>query len=154
MTQQLLSVDRIEYLRKRMKEDYGWIDKELDSLSLKQWKRLDRSGRLRDYRLIAEVVEEKHCGLKPKKDDKFVFAMGCFLLPEEATFPAMCLWAMARIFPFTLMAMDRIVEGLDPNDIWFDHVKCCDTGLECGGLGEVTFRIYCEKVPKEQNRLF
>ncbi|MFC1923769.1 hypothetical protein ACFLXA_00135 [Chloroflexota bacterium] len=154
MAQQAPSADRKAYLRKRMKEEHGWTDEELDSLSLKQWRRLDLQPGFRDYWLIAEVVQAKHCGLDPKPGDKFVFASACILLPEESTFPAMCLWAMSRVFPFTNMVMDRIIEGLDPNDIWFDHVKCTDTGVGCGGLGEVLFRIHCEKVPKEKQRRF
>src|SRR4030042_7070 len=156
MTQQAISARRTEYLRGRMKEEFDWTDEELDCLSSKQWRRLDRSGRFRDYKIIAEVVQEKRCGIKPKpkKGDKFVFAAGAMLRPEESTFPAMCLWALARIFPLTLMIMDRIFEGGDPNDIWLDHVKCVDTGLECGGLGEVLFKVYCEKIPKEQRPRF
>jgi len=150
MIQQMLSAERTEYLRKKMKDERGWTDKELDSLSQKQWRRLDRSGRFRDYDIIAEVVNENHCAFKPVKGDKFVFRAGIILLPEESTFPAMCLWAMARVVPFTFMILDRITEGVDPNDLWYDHVKCCDTGLECGGMGEVLFRIYCEKIPAEK----
>jgi uncharacterized repeat protein (TIGR04076 family) len=150
MTRQAFSAERKENLRERMKKERGWTDRELDNLSPKQWERLDRTGRLVNYKMIAEVVQESHCAFKPKKGDKFVFHAGIILVPEESTFPTMCLWALARIFPYTFMIIDRICEGLDPNGIWYDHVKCADTGAGCGGLGEVLFKIYCEQVPTEQ----
>ena len=150
MAHQVLSAERLEYLRKVMKEARGWTDEEINSLSSKQWTRLDRSGKFRDYDIVAEVVEVNRCAFKPQKGDRFVFRAGILLVPEESTFPALCLWAMARIVPFTFMIMDRISIGVDPNDNFFDHVKCCDTGLQCGGLGEVLFRVYAEKVPAEK----
>lgn len=151
MTEQIVTAERMEHIRKRMKAERGWTDADLDNISEKQWYRLDRTGRLVNYKLIAEVVESKYCAFKPKKGDKFVFQAGIILLPEESTFPTMCLWALARILPFTHMFIDRVCEGLDPNGMFYDHVKCTDTGPECGGLGEVLFRIYSEEVPEEQH---
>jgi uncharacterized repeat protein (TIGR04076 family) len=142
--------ERKEYVRQRQKRKHSWTDKEMDNLSSKQWRRLDRSGKALDYRLIAEVVEAKHCALKPKKGDKIVFNGVAFVCLEETTFPVLCLWALTPILPFSFMIMDRICEGINPNGMFFDHIKCIDTGAECGGLGEVLFKIYCIEIPPEQ----
>jgi hypothetical protein len=40
---------------------------------------------------------------------------------------------------------DRIAEGLDPNEGCFRHLVCFDPGLEKGGMGSVTFKLYAEK---------
>ena len=44
------------------------------------------------------------------------------------------------------MAMDRILDGLDPNEMWRDQVSCMDNSVQDGGLGRVVFKVYCEKV--------
>ena len=147
MTQETITKDRIDDLRRKLKERVGWTDDELNRLSLKHWRFLDRQHKLRHYKLIAEVVRMiDHCELQPKIGDKFVFNGEGILIPEETTFPRVCLWALAGIYPLSLMTMDRILEGLDPNDIWRDQVSCMDTCIRDGGLGQVIFKVYCEKV--------
>jgi uncharacterized repeat protein (TIGR04076 family) len=147
MTQQTVPQERIEHLRKRMKEKVGWTDEELDALAAKQWSFVDRFYKLRHYKIIAEVVRViDHCELNPKIGDKFVMTAGGTLIPEETTFPTICIWALAGIFPLTLMIMDRLLDGLDPNQIWRDQACCNDLSVREGGLGKVVFRVYCEEV--------
>jgi uncharacterized repeat protein (TIGR04076 family) len=147
MTHEGISAERIDFLRRKMKEKTDWRDEELDSLSPKLWIQIDRQLLLRHYKIIAEVVQiNGHCELRPKIGDRYVFANGSILIPEESTFPGICLWALAGIFPVGFMVNDRILSGLDPNEIIRDHAGCMDLGLASGGLGQVVFRVYCEKV--------
>jgi hypothetical protein len=130
-----------------MKEKVGWTDEDLDRLSPKQWWFLDREHKLRHYKIIAEVVRViDHCELQPKIGDKFVFNGAGMLLLEETTFPEICLWAIAGIFPLSFMIMDRVLQGLDPNEMWRDQASCMDSSIRDGGLGQVIFKVYCKKV--------
>jgi uncharacterized repeat protein (TIGR04076 family) len=138
--------DRIDKLRRKLKEKGNWIDEELDRLSPKQWVFLDREHKLRHYKIVAEVVRViDHCELQPKIGDKFTFAGGGMLIPEETTFPGVCLWAVASLFPLSMMIMDRILAGLDPNEMWRDQVSCMDSSIRDGGLGQVVFKVQCVK---------
>ena len=146
MVQQVILRERMESLRRKMKENAGWTDEELDGLSLKQWMLVDREHRFRRYKMIAEVIQiNDHCELQPKIGDRYVFAGSGLLIPEESTFPGVCLWALAGIFPLSLMIMDRIFAGLDPNEMWRDQATCRDLSVRDGGLGQAVFRVYCEK---------
>jgi len=146
MAHYIMPSERIRDLRKKMRGRGNWTDEELDMLSPKDWSFADRMHKLRHYKTVAEVVRIKgHCDLHPKVGDKFVFAAGDILIPEETTFPGVCIWALAGIFPLTYMVMDRILAGLDPNDMWRDQAGCMDLGIGDGGLGQVIFRVYCEK---------
>ena len=147
MTRQAIPAERIASLRRKMKESIGWTDEELDRISPKQWIQTDSEYKLRHYKMIAEVVQiNGHCELRPKIGDKYVFTNGCMLKLEESTFPGVCLWALSGIFPISLMVIDRIFAGLDPNEMFRDHAGCMDLSLGIGGLGQVVFRVYCEKV--------
>ena len=99
--------------------------------------------------MIAEVTHvNDHCELKPKKGDKFVFYGICMLSPEETTFPAICTWALAGITSISHMIMDRILSDLDPNGIFRNQATCLDTSVRNGGLGNVCFKVYAEKIKK------
>lgn len=135
--------------RNQMKEQFGWTDEQIDNYVLTSPKKLKmikeyNSGRLREYKIIAEVIKSENCAEKLKKGDKFVFTSTGRPLPEETTAP-LCLWALAPVLPFTYMVWDRINEGLDPNGMVFDHFKCYDVGVECGGYGQVSLKVYCVK---------
>ena len=147
MTQEMIPNERVKDLRRKMKENVGWTDEELDRLSFKQWRLLDKEHRLRRYKVIAEVVRVvDHCELQPNIGDKFVFNGAGILIPEETTFPMICLWALAGIFPLSFMIIDRILQGLDPNDMWRDQANCMDSSIREGGLGKVVFKVYSKEV--------
>ncbi len=147
MTQETVSQERIADLRRKLSKGGGWTDEELNMLSPEQWGFLDKEHRFRHYKIIAEVIRVvDHCELQPKIGDKFVFNGAGMLIPEETTFPGICLWAIASLYPFSMMIMDRILQGLDPNDMWRDQASCMDASIRDGGLGRVVFKVYCEKV--------
>lgn len=135
--------ERLEHLRRRMKQKLGWTDEELDRLTPQQWRRIDVTSRIEKYKVIAEVVWAHHCELQPKQGDKYV-TRGGMLLPDESTFPGICVGALARIYPIIQSSWELMVAEQDLSEMLINHVKCIDVGSENGGLGEVLFRIYCE----------
>jgi len=137
-----ISAERLQYLRRRMRDKLGWTDAELDQLGPRQWRRIDVTSKIERYKVVAEVVWAHHCELSPKPGDKYV-SRGGMLLPAESTFPGICVGALARIYPVIQSGWELMVAGRDPNDMFIDHVKCIDVGPENGGLGEVLFKIYC-----------
>lgn len=143
----IVEASRIETLKAKMKKHGGWRDEEMDRLTMAQWNLLDRQHKLGHYNIIAEVDQiNDHCDCKPKIGEKFVFRAGAILVPEKSTFPGVCLWALAGIYPFTSMVMDRILSDQDPNDIFRNRIGCMDSSVRDGGLGKVIFKLYCEKV--------
>ncbi|MFC1919528.1 hypothetical protein ACFLWX_01900 [Chloroflexota bacterium] len=139
-----ISSERMEYLRKQMRDKLGWTDEELDRLSPRQWQRIDVTGRIQKNKVIAEVVRAHHCELQAKPGDKIVTRGGMVIL-EETTFPSICIGALAHIYPLVQGAWQLLVTGQGSDNMFMDHVQCVDVGPEQGGLGEVLFRVYCEE---------
>jgi len=133
-----------EKLKKTVMEALGYTEEQAESLSEKQQKIIKGGPARRAYKVIVEVVESENCGYKPKVGDRYVMNGSGMLIPEECTFP-LCLWALAPILPISYVIFDRLSQGLDPNGHLYDHIKCTDTGVGCGGIGEVAFKVYCEK---------
>ena len=97
------------------------------------------------WRVVAEVTESKYCfaGLKP--GDKFVFNYPVLNIAESTAPP--CVAAIASLANYLAVIVDRVAEGVDPND-WIyagQQFECPDVGLEHGGLGKVYFKLYAEK---------
>ncbi len=126
-----------------LKEKFSWSDEQLKLLGPMHWKVIDAFPRREGYRVVAEVLQAGGCALQAKVGDKIVFSPGGVVLPQESTFPQLCLWALAPMFPIFQTIYDRFAEGIDPNPIW-NVVKCADVGIECGGFGEVLFKIYVQ----------
>lgn len=126
-----------------------YTDEEIKGLTNKQKDILCVGEELYNYKMIAEVVNSCHCGYKPKVGDRYVFAPGGTIIPEECTWP-ICVWALAPMLPFFYMYYDRIRAGLDPNDMWMENVKCADIGTDCGGFGEVLFKITYEEINEKE----
>lgn len=130
----------------KAKNIWGWTDQQVDKLSTKQMRLVEKGDEFRKWRLVAEVLEARNCIAGLKRADKYVFHGSGFLLPDESTCPKICLWALTSFVPFSFMLYDRIGQGNDPSEFWIDRVKCMDVGVECGGYGEVLFCLYCRKV--------
>ncbi len=133
--------------RALFKKVQGYRDEQLENLTLTQRRIINAGLKFRQYNMVAECVWARNCAHQPKPGDKYVFTSAGKFLPQETTFPAVCLWAVATFLPFIHIVYDRLAEGLDPSPVGWDHVRCADTGIENGGCGEVLFKIYCEKVP-------
>jgi uncharacterized repeat protein (TIGR04076 family) len=126
------------------KEAFGFTDQQVEALSEKQQKIVEGGPARRVYKVIMEVVKSQNCGYKPKIGDRYVMNGSGMIIPKECTFP-LCLWALAPILPISYVIFDRLSQSQDPNGHLFDHMKCTDTGVGCGGIGEVAFKVYCEK---------
>lgn len=127
----------------------GYTEDDVKGLTRKQREVLCVGEDLYDYKMVAEVVKASNCGYQPKIGDRYVFAGGGTIIPEECTWP-ICVWALAPMLPLFYMYYDRTRAGLDPNDMWRENIKCSDIGTECGGFGEVLFKIKFEKLNEEE----
>jgi uncharacterized repeat protein (TIGR04076 family) len=125
------------------KEVFGYSEAEIAGLSEKQQKIIESRTLRKAYKIIIEVVKSANCACKPKIGDRYVMTPSGVVLPDECTFP-LCLWALAPLLPISYVIYDRLSQGQDPNGHLFDHVRCTDTGVKCGGIGEVLFKVYCE----------
>jgi len=108
--------------------------------------------RAMQYKLVAEVTHSKYCFAGIKVGDKIVF--NPFLDPKETTCP-LCPRALLPVLVAVQQSWERTMElvdrGIDDvnalNDsAWAGLAGCLDPGLEYGGLGHVSFRLYAEKV--------
>lgn len=133
-----------EEFRNTAMKTFGFTAQQAESLSEKQQTIIKGSPARRAYKMVMEVVAAENCGYKPKIGDRYVTTGSGMLLTEECTFPV-CLWALAPLLPISYVIFDRLTHGLDPNGHLYDHMKCTDTGVGCGGIGEVAFRVHCEK---------
>jgi uncharacterized repeat protein (TIGR04076 family) len=93
------------------------------------------------YSIVAEVVKARHCNSGYKVGDRFVLDVdGNFitkLCPSR-----LCVYLMSQLTIPVALINERFSEGLDPNQFHFTHfVRCPDTGVECGGYGEVMVEI-------------
>lgn len=131
-------------LKKIAIKAFGFTAEQVDSLSEKQQAIIKGASARRAYKMIMEVMSSENCAYKPKIGDRYVTTGSGMLLTEECTFP-ICLWALAPMLPISYVVFDRLTHGLDPNGHVYDHMKCTDTGVGCGGIGEVAFKVHCEK---------
>lgn len=132
-----------EIVREALKQRLGMTDEQLDSMSPGMQKIM--SPQLLAYKIVAEVTQSELCPAGFKVGDKLVVGPGTNVNLEETTCP-LCIGVLGPMMERVHLIWDRIVEGIDPNDGWLRHLVCYDPGLEKGGLGEVTFRVYAEKV--------
>ena len=134
-----------EVSRQIVKQVIKITDEDLDRLSPGMKKLLSNLPEKMKWRIIAEVTESKYCfaGLKP--GDKFVFNFPVLNVSESTAAP--CIEAITPLTSQIRAMLDRVAEGLDPNESIFatQQVSCMDVGVGHGGLGRVMFRLYAEK---------
>lgn len=134
-----------EVSRQIAKQVIGITDEDLEKLSPGVKKLLTDLPDKMKWKVIAEVTESKYCfaGLKP--GDRFVINVPVLNVAESTAAP--CLAAIASVSDHIRSMVDRVAEGLDPNDSIYasQEVECPDVGLEHGGLGKVWFRVYAER---------
>ena len=144
MAKEKISPEDMEHAKKRL----GATEEQVRNLTDTQWRILKSAPLRHQYRMVAEVIQVTDCcTAEHKVGQKYVFAPGGFLLPEQCTVTNLCLWAMPPMLNFIYMVYDRLAEGLDPTPRGYDRAQCYDVGLGCGGYGRVVFKIYCEKLP-------
>jgi len=135
-----------------LKQFVGVTDEDLAKVGRNIEKIFSNVPRALQYKTVAEVTSSKYCFAGIKVGDKIVF--NPFLNPQETTCP-LCprallpvLVAHQQIWERSMELLDRGIEGIDDlNDGAFCRIAgCLDPGLEYGGLGHVTFKLYGEKV--------
>lgn len=129
-------------LREFVKKMFSFSEDDLAKLTPDHWRVYAKLPELAQYRIKAKVVRTQHCAMH-KCGDQYVFEPGGLLHPEESS--PMCLWALAHMLPFAFMVFDRVVEGSDPNGLAIKYINCADTGLECFGTGQATFKFEVER---------
>ncbi len=134
-----------EASRQIAKQVIGITNEDLDRLSPGMKKLLSDLPEKTKWKVIAEVTESRYCfaGLKP--GDKFVVNFPVLNVAESTAAP--CIEAITPLTNQIRAMVDRVAEGLDPNDSIFasQQVSCMDVGVEHGGLGRVMFRLRAEK---------
>ena len=133
-----------EQFKKTVMENLGYSEKQAEGLNEKQEKIIKGGAARRAHKIIMEVEKAETPGCKAKVGDRIVMSGSGILIPEECTMP-LCLWAIAPVLPIHYVIYERLSLGMDPNDILYDHFKCRGLGVDCGGIGELVFKITCEK---------
>jgi hypothetical protein len=128
-----------------IQESLGFSDAEIEEMkrSPKKVKLFKAGRRILKTRIIAEVVHSTGCNAQLQVGDRYVFNGVGILVPEAST-GRVCIEAMGPLATLRRVMHDRIVEGLDPNDLVFDTVRCADPSLKYGGMGEVVFQVRAE----------
>ena len=134
-----------ELSRQVLKQAINISDEDLERLAPGLRKLVSDLPAKTKWKIIAEVTESKYCfaGLKP--GDKFVFNYPVLNIAESTATP--CVPAIAALANHLPLMVDRVAEGVDPNDSIRagQQFECPDVGLEHGGLGKVWFKLYAEK---------
>jgi uncharacterized repeat protein (TIGR04076 family) len=93
------------------------------------------------YSIVAEVVKARHCNSGYKVGDKFVLDVDGNFITKLCP-GRLCVYLLSQMTIPVALINERFSEGLDPNQFHFTHqVRCPDTGVECGGYGEVMVEI-------------
>jgi hypothetical protein len=97
------------------------------------------------WKVIAEVTYSKYCIAGLKVGDKLVFNFPLINTVESTAAP--CIGAIFPLVGYIRNLLDRVAEGLDPNESMFAPFvhDCQDPGLEQGGLGHVRMKLYAVK---------
>ena len=104
-------------------------------------------GELNNYQLVAEVVESRNCAWAAKVGDRIVMNGAGWLVPEKCSNKEnMCMWALAKLLPFSYMFYDRVCSGMDPTKAMFKRIVCEDPGFEHRGWGQVVMDVRAELV--------
>ncbi len=129
---------------KRFAERVGYTEADLEHFQegdprLRQMERLTRVAA--KYSLVAEVIKARHCNSGYQVGDKFVLDVDGNFLTKLCP-SRLCVYLMSQLTIPVALINERFSEGLDPNQFHFMHqVRCPDTGVECGGYGEVVVEV-------------
>jgi len=130
-----------------LRDVFGYNDEQIKIIeSNPKWLKGIKAGPIMmSKKMVATCVKAQNCSMNVV-GDRYVFTAHGTLLKDE-TCKRPCLWAMAQFLPFSYMLYDRVISGLDPNDMCTDHVPCPDVGCEYGGVGTAIFKITVEDMP-------
>jgi len=134
----------LEYLWKANQKALRLTDAEVELMKKnpKSVKLIRNSPELVRKKIVAEVVQATHC-VCHKVGDKFVFRVVGSMVREE-TCESPCLYALGPLATLGYIIFDRVAAGLDTSELMIDTIKCMDTGIECGGVGEMLMKVRVE----------
>jgi uncharacterized repeat protein (TIGR04076 family) len=93
------------------------------------------------YSIQAEVVKARNCNSGYREGDRFILDVDGNFITRLCP-PRLCVYALAQLMVPVALINERLSEGLDPNQFHFMHqVRCPDTGVDCGGYGEVIIEV-------------
>ena len=96
---------------------------------------------LTKYELVTEVTSAVHCANFITTGQTYAFDLNGVIKADRST-ANLCLGILARIQPALLMAADRASLGVHPVSAGWHSFDCFDTGLDHGGMGKVTVRMF------------
>ena len=131
----------MDYIWKSNQKALGLTDEQVEEAKKdpERVRFMEQSPELVKRKIVAEVVKAEHC-VCHKVGDKIVFRPVGMLVKEDSC-DNICMYALAPLATLGYVVFDRIVEGVDPNQIRIPHIKCWDVGWENGGSGEILMKV-------------
>ena len=114
-----------------------WRDTHPDKV---KWLPIICSSDIQDKTLIVEVVEAHSCPGGMKEGDRLYFS-GSSTLDTKRSDP-WCAKFLEPLISFISMSMFLQSNGIDGNDMYYDHLPCSDAGAEYGGYGNCIAKCY------------
>jgi uncharacterized repeat protein (TIGR04076 family) len=110
---------------------------------------LEHAHLLDEWTIVAEVIASHGCATDHQVGHRFYFSPhGVFLSERGPAKP--CLHILTAVSPAVIVIQERILSGLSPEPHMLRHVGCIDTGVACGGWGQVALRLYTQ--PNQEKR--
>ncbi|MEJ2052701.1 MAG: hypothetical protein P8X42_02165 [Calditrichaceae bacterium] len=130
---------------KFMKDRLGYSDDEMKLFRSNPRNEavLSKAPELANKTIIAEVVQSEGCNSQHLVGDKFYFD-GAGNLITKLCPKRICIYALHSIAMQVFAAGELICAGINANDMKFKHAGCFDVGLECGGWGHISMKIYVQ----------
>lgn len=107
---------------------------------------LEKQDEHKKYQIVAEVIESKYCSAGLKPGQKYVISMvPAIVLKEESDCP-FCIRAISPIGNIISGFWKAIPEEIKEGQRYEQFIDCLDPGVDKGGLGHVSFKVYAEKI--------
>ena len=122
----------------KFQQNIGYSDEEMQEFKADPHRRRAAEALVQANRktVVAEVVASHGCAAGFKCGDTIEVSAAGVVKSTNV-----CLFALAPMTIHAAMAYDRIMEGLDPNGMWFNKFSCQDAGFCNGSWGQVSFKV-------------
>ncbi len=97
---------------------------------------LPKMAQLMNTDFIFEVVDAHGCLCQHKAGQKIIIN-GDNSISKNQGPEKVCIYLLHTLTMIIFSAQELIYAGLDPNQIKFKKLGCFDTGVKCGGVGNV-----------------
>lgn len=94
-------------------------------------------------KIVAEVVESHGCHAGHRVGDRIVMDGNGQMLSDECP-NKMCIFAVSALHAPVDEVFERFTAGTDPGRDQSTTVQCSDVGLENGGWGQVSMKVFVE----------